>query len=98
MPATNVRDYLKLLAREYNPVKEWMESKPWDGTNRLQAFLDTIKSTNAPLKEMLMTKWLVSCVAAACEPDGVALEGILVFHGSQGRGKTLWIKLLADYD
>ena len=98
VPATNVRDYLKLLAREYNPVKEWMESKPWDGTNRLQAFLDTIKSTNEPLKEMLMTKWLVSCVAAACEPSGVALEGILVFQGAQGLGKTLWFKRLADYD
>ena len=98
VPATNVRDYLKLLAREYNPVKEWMESKPWDGTNRLQAFLDTIKSSNEPLKEMLMTKWLVSCVAAACEPDGVALEGILVFQGAQGLGKTLWFKRLADYD
>jgi hypothetical protein len=36
VPATNVKDYLKLLAREYNPVKEWMESKPWDGTSRLQ--------------------------------------------------------------
>jgi predicted P-loop ATPase len=35
VPATNVKDYLKLLAREYNPVREWMESKPWDGTSRL---------------------------------------------------------------
>ncbi len=98
VPATNVKDYLKLLAREYNPVKEWMESKPWDGTSRLQAFLDTITSSNEPLKEMLMTKWLVSCVAAACEPNGVALEGILVFQGAQGLGKTLWFKRLADYD
>jgi putative DNA primase/helicase len=47
---------------------------------------------------MLMTKWLVSCVAAACEPNGVALEGILVFQGAQGLGKTLWFKRLADYD
>ena len=98
VPATNVKDYLKLLAREYNPVREWMESRPWDGTSRLQAFLDTITSSNEPLKEMLMTKWLVSCVAAACEPNGVALEGILVFQGAQGLGKTLWFKRLADYD
>jgi len=98
VPSANVKDYLKLLAREYNPVKEWMEHKPWDKRSRLQEFLDTIKSSNEPLKEMLMTKWLVSCVAAACEPNGVALEGILVFQGAQGLGKTLWFKRLADYE
>ena len=98
VPHQKVRDYLKLLAREYNPVKEWMESKPWDGITRLKMFLDTITSSNEPLKEMLMTKWLVSCVAAVCEPNGVALEGILVFQGAQGLGKTLWFKRLADYE
>ena len=98
VPHQKVRDYLKLLAREYNPVREWMESRPWDGTTRLKAFLDTITSSNEPLKEMLMTKWLVSCVAAVCEPNGVALEGILVFQGAQGLGKTLWFKRLADYE
>ena len=98
VPSANVKDYLKLLAREYNPVKEWMEHKPWDKRSRLQEFLDTIKSSDESLKEMLMTKWLVSCVAAACEPNGVALEGILTFQGAQGLGKTLWFKRLADYE
>lgn len=98
VPHMKVRDYLKLLAREYNPVREWMESRPWDGTSRLRDFLNTIKSSDEPLKEMLMTKWLVSCVAAACEPNGAALEGILTFQGAQGLGKTLWFKRLANYD
>ena len=98
IPHTKVRDYLKLLAIEYNPVKDWMESKPWDGQSRLQAFLDSITSADTSLKEMLMKKWLISCVAAACEPNGVSLEGILVFQGAQGLGKTLWFKRLADYD
>ena len=98
VPATNVRDYLKLLAVEYNPVKDWIESKPWDGTSRLEEFLGTIKSSNEPLKKMLMSKWLLSCIAAVYEPNGVALEGILVFQGEQGLGKTLWFKRLADYD
>ena len=98
VPHQKTRDYLKLLAKEYNPVKDFMERIPWDGTSRLNEFLATIKSSNEPLKEMLMTKWLVSCVAAACEPSGVALEGILVFQGAQGLGKTLWFKNLADYE
>jgi putative DNA primase/helicase len=88
----------KLLAVEYNPVRDWMESRAWDGQSRLQAFLDSITSTNQALKEMLMKKWLISCVAAACEPKGVELEGILVFQGAQGLGKTHWFKRLANYD
>ena len=98
IPHTKVRDYFKLLAVEYNPVRDWMESRPWDGQSRLQAFLDSITSPNQALKEMLMKKWLISCVAAACEPNGVELEGILVFQGAQGLGKTLWFKRLANYD
>jgi len=98
IPHTRVRDYLKLLAEEYNPVRDWIESEPWDGTERLQDFLNTIESPHRELKETLMTKWLISCVAAACEPNGIELEGILVFQGAQGLGKTLWFKRLADYD
>ena len=98
IPHTKVRDYLKLLAVEYNPVRDWMESRRWDGESRLQSFLDSITSPNQALKEMLMKKWLISCVAAACEPKGVELEGILVFQGAQGLGKTLWFKRLANYD
>jgi len=99
VPYTRVRDYLKILAKEYNPVKEWIESKEWDGTSRLQDFLNTIESRNSDvLKDMLLKKWLISCVAAAYEPNGVELEGILVFQGAQGLGKTLWFKRLCDYN
>ena len=98
IPHTKVRDYLKILARGYNPVVEWIDSKPWDGTSRLQTFLDSIVSTNEELKDMLMKKWLISCVAAAYEKNGVELEGILVLQGAQGLGKTLWFKRLCDYD
>jgi putative DNA primase/helicase len=42
-----------------------------------------------------MTKWLTSCVAAACGSEGVSSEGILVFVGKQALGKTQWMKTLA---
>jgi putative DNA primase/helicase len=99
IPHTKVRDYLKVLAREYNPVREWIESEPWDGTDRLQAFMDSlVTEESAQLKEMLLKKWLISCVAAACEKNGVELEGILVLQGAQGLGKTLWFKRLCNYN
>lgn len=99
VPHTRVRDYLKVLAKEYNPVAEWINSQAWDGTSRLQEFLDTVSTTTPQaLKEMLLKKWLISCVAACYEPNGVELEGILVFQGAQGLGKTLWFKRLCDYN
>ena len=99
IPHTKVRDYLKVLAREYNPVKEWIDSEPWDGTDRLPDFLGSLTTEeSAQLKDMLLKKWLVSCVAAAYEKNGVELEGILVLQGAQGLGKTLWFKRLCDYN
>lgn len=99
IPHAKVRDYLKILAQEYNPVKEWIESVPWDGQSRLQAFMDSLTTQESnQLKETIMRKWLISCVAAAYEENGVELEGILVLQGAQGLGKTLWFKRLCDYE
>ena len=99
IPHTKVRDYLKVLAKEYNPVKEWIDSEPWDGQDRLPNFLNSLVTHESnQLKEMLMKKWLISCVAAAYEINGVELEGILVLQGAQGLGKTLWFKRLCNYD
>ena len=95
VPHERMRFNLKLLAREFNPVKEWIESKPWDGVSRLQEFLDTVTSDDEELKETLMRKWLLGCVAAACREEGANLEGILVFVGRQAVGKTRWMKALA---
>ena len=99
IPHTKVRDYLKVLAREYNPVKEWIDSEPWDGVDRLPDFFASLTTEeSAQLKEMLLRKWLIACVAAAYEENGVELEGILVLQGAQGLGKTLWFKRLCDYN
>ena len=80
-------------------MKEWIDSKPWDGTSRLEAFMDTLVTVESKKqKEILLKKWLISCVAAAYEENGVELEGILVLQGAQGLGKTLWFKRLCDYE
>jgi putative DNA primase/helicase len=98
VPHQRVRDAMKIIAKEVNPVAAWIDSKPWDGVSRIDDFCNTVKSKDVTLKNMLMKKWLLSCVAAAFEEGGVALEGLLVFQGSQGLGKTLWFKRLADFN
>jgi len=91
-----VAQFLIKIADEnqYNPVLTWMESQPWDGVSRLEDFYATVRSS-APIKKKLMRKWLVQCVAAAANPDGIANQGILTFIGPQNIGKTTWFQRLA---
>lgn len=94
-----VVQYLSAIAErnQYNPVKTWIESKPWDGNSRLVEFMSTIEPADDELpglKETLIYTWMKSAVAAAYEPDGVSAHGVLVFQGDQGLGKTQWFRRL----
>ncbi|QPB08668.1 DNA helicase [Burkholderia phage Mica] len=98
MPQSMLADYIKLLAdrNAYNPVCDWIKSKPWDGVQRVQQLLDTVQVTgDATLKNRLIYRWLVSAVAALFQPFGFTSHGVLVFTGEQGQGKTSWVKRLA---
>jgi predicted P-loop ATPase len=77
----------------YNPVKDWINSKPWDGHDRLPAYYDTLRARDdypIALKEILMRKWLLSGVAAALMKTGFKCRGVLTLQGPQGLGKTSW--------
>lgn len=81
----------------YNPVEEWIRSKPWDGNDRLQAVYDTLTVREGfpeALKTVLVYKWLLSAVAAALKKSGFKGCGVLVFQGPQGIGKTSWVGAL----
>lgn len=100
MPTGKVGDYVTYLAdsNQYNPVAEWITSKPWDGQSRLQDLFDTVVVAGDAgaerLKQVFMRRWLISAVAAAFQPDGVSAHGVLVFQGEQYLGKTKWFKSL----
>lgn len=98
MATKHIPQYLITLADEnpYNPVATWIESRPWDGVSRLDAFHATVRSVGNPaLKEKLLRKWLLQAVAAAFAPDGIPAQGILTFVGPQNIGKTTWFQRLA---
>lgn len=96
MPTDKIGDYVTYLAdqNQFNPVANWITSKPWDGQSRLQALCDTIQSTDNALRDVLMKRWLLSAIAAAFSPDGVSAHGVLVLQGPQYLGKTRWFKQL----
>lgn len=103
MPTGSVGDFITYLSDSnlHNPVANWIQSKPWDGVDRMQALFDTVKATGEAddpaakkRKEFLMRRWMISAVAAAFRPNGVSAHGVLVFQGDQYLGKTKWFKQL----
>lgn len=96
MRTDKLGDYVTYLAdqNQFNPVAQWITSKPWDGVSRLADLCATITSTDNDLRDVLMKRWLLSAVAAAFSPDGVSAHGVLVLQGSQYLGKTKWFKQL----
>jgi len=84
-------------AHQFNPVTDWIHSKPWDGVDRLQSIYDTLvarKDYPEALKQKLMYRWLLSAVAAASMPRGFHSRGVLTLQGPQSIGKTAWISAL----
>jgi putative DNA primase/helicase len=96
MSTANIGDYITAIANMhmYNPVSEWIHSKPWDGIDRLEDFFQTL-SVKAdypiPLRDILLRRWLISAVAAGVKPSGFGSRGVLVLQGAQSIGKTRWI-------
>jgi len=101
MSTTHIQEMVNALgeANPYNPAKEWIESRPWDGVDRLQAYYDTFetaKSYSIELKKILMYKWLLSATAAALKETGFYTRGVLTMQGVQNKGKTNWLRSLVN--
>lgn len=99
LPVGEVSEYLLAIsdAGAYNPVLDWIRHKPWDGIDRLSDLLDSVfipDTFDFELKDTLITRWLVSAVAAVAKPSGFHARGVLVFTGPQGIGKTSWFRNL----
>jgi predicted P-loop ATPase len=84
----------------YNPVKDWIEGKAWDGTDRFEALCDTVTVAEdypVVLKPILLKKWLLSAVAAAFSDGDFRARGVLSLQGPQGIGKSSWLKRLVNH-
>lgn len=100
IPTGPLGDYVGYLAdmNLFNPVAQWITSRPWDGQSRLQDLYDTIQAEDEELKCVLLRRWLLSAVAAVFQPQGVSAHGVLVLQGDQYLGKTKWFKTLVPAD
>lgn len=99
LPLGKIGNYIDTIAdvNSYNPVRDWISSREWDGIPRLQLFYNTIKIQEGFDGQMAITlirRWMLSAVAAVfC--DNFWTRGVLVLQGEQGIGKTTWFRNLA---
>ncbi len=94
----HIKSYIWKMAdiNRYNPIREFINSKLWDGKTRLQNLCDTIQvkpSYPKDLKELLLRRWCTSAVAAVFDND-FRSKGVLILQGEQSIGKTTWLEKL----
>lgn len=104
LSTTAVKMYLWSLmdVNSFNPLITMVNSKKWDGINRLSTLIRTISTKDNPIYvQAVLTKWLTQCIAAwdlaKNTPLANALprfENILTFVGPQGINKTKFFELL----
>lgn len=103
IPTGNVPGFVEAIANKnaYNPIRDWINSRRWDGLDRLPAVYETVvQAAGYPdsLKHVILRKWLRSVSAAATRPS-FRSRGVLTLQGAQGAGKSSWIKaLISDPD
>lgn len=99
------RSYLVVISENnrYNPIREWILSKDWDGEDRLKGFFETLVTSKDKLLSdgrnfyhELTYRWMLSAVHAVFNPRGIAAQGVLVLQGKQGIGKSTWFERLVD--
>jgi len=101
IPAGQIPGYISVIADRHplNPVAIWINSKPWDGIDRLPDVYATLvvrEEFPVHLKETIIHRWLLSAVAVAVAllPTGFRTRWVLVLQGPQLLGKTSWFLAL----
>jgi putative DNA primase/helicase len=103
-----LKDQLLIIEDQnaYHPVRDWIQSKPWDGVDRFETLWGTVvvREQHAAMSDLyreMLYRWCIATAKLATLPvladkrDAVVAHGVLVLQGAQGCGKTEWFKALA---
>lgn len=100
--ADTLRSYISYIAMstKYNPVLDKISAVPWDGIDRLPVVFDLLGIMDDDLSQTLMQKWLYQTIAlqfngADGKEEPFGSDGLLVFQGEQGWGKSSFLRRLA---
>lgn len=92
-----------------NPVKDYLESLKWDGTNRIKGgielhdgierkpwLVEYMGAADLPIISAFGMRWLISAVARVYEP-GCKVDTMLILEGNQGAKKSSAMRLLGTF-
>lgn len=85
------------MARTYNPVKRWVESKPWDGIDRVDTLLNTLDlfGQDHTLSHTYIKKNLFGVIRAHFYKGPFkASTGVVVLQGPERTYKSTWLRNL----
>lgn len=93
-----VCDDLIFIASEnhYHPVLKMLESKSWDGKDRLESIYKILRLKD-DFHKTLVRKWAIQTIALLhnSKSNPISAQGVLVLQGAQGVGKTEFFRHLA---
>jgi len=79
---------------EFNPLQDWLDSLVWDGTERLDVWLEDLAGVSrTPYAMSVGRKFLIAAVARAFRP-GAKADHVLLLEGKQGLGKSTLLETL----
>jgi predicted P-loop ATPase len=82
--------------RSYNPLQDFLDSKVWDGVNRIGSWLTLyLGAEPSDLTSAIGACWLISGAARAYEP-GCQADHVLILEGPQGQGKSTALRVLGE--
>lgn len=93
-----IQDALKVVSAEhkFHPVRQYLETRVWDGVSRLDTLAQVYLRSNPDLAEyykLVIPMWFMSACARVFEP-GCKQDYILVLEGEQGDHKTEALRIL----
>lgn len=80
--------------RCYHPVKDFIESEPWDGVKRIETlFINYLGVEDSDYTRAVTKTWFTGAVARIYRP-GVQFDMMPILSGAQGIGKSTLLKKL----
>lgn len=79
---------------KYHPFKDFVQSKPWDGKDYIEALFQTLTISNQKMEYIelfrkYLRRFLIGMVAKVYQPG--SQNAVLILKGAQGCGKSLWL-------
>lgn len=83
------------MANKRHPVRDWLQSLQWDGTDRLGHWLHECLSTRDDTYHTMVGSWFLMGMVNRVLVPGCQMDNMIILEGKQGRRKSSALRVLA---